>query len=248
MKRYIYILCLFLFASCKLINPLYNEGKHIETSIEIEDFTQLEVQNVFNIEIIADTETFILYKGGENILKEMTYTSKDQILKLDHKFMNWANSFKIPRLEIHTTYVDTINIYSSGSLVSQNQLSAENLTLNINRGAEAYEVNLKVKCSNFRFFATVAAGGSFDFSGECQTASFDLNGSTNIKALNLISEKTTFIQNSLGNAYVFAKDTIKAGFYNSGNIYYKGKPKNIEVKYGKVNHQKASGKLIPMED
>ena len=101
MKKYIYILFLIVFTSCNFINPFHDEGKNIETVIELDDFTQIEIHNIFNIEIVEDSESYILYKGGERILDEMTYSSLSGILKLDHSFMNWTKNLKIPTLEIH---------------------------------------------------------------------------------------------------------------------------------------------------
>jgi len=245
MKNYLYTLSLIFLASCNIINPLYDEGEYIETSIEVGDFTQLEVHNIFNIEIIDDTETYVLYKGGENILEQMHYTTENNTLKLDHKFINWANNYKMPTLEIHVPEIEKIHLYSSGYLSSLNQLSGERIEVSIHEEASIYEIDLKIKYASLYFHSQGSASGTIAFSGECTLATYTLNGSTNIQASDLITERIGIVQNSLGDAHIYVENMIRATFYKSGNIYYKGNPEDIEVEYKQINNQDASGKLIP---
>ncbi|WP_372643572.1 GIN domain-containing protein [Ancylomarina sp.] len=244
MKIYVYILCLIILCSCNFINPFHDEGAYIETLIELEDFTQIEIHNIFNIEIIEDTESYILYKGGETILDEMSYSSLSGRLRLDHSFMNWTKNFKMPTLEIHMPLLEGVDLYASGNIKSLNQLSGDKIGINVYGTAETYEIKLNINYNQLRFHSRGSVGGTFAVSGECPVAVYTLNGSTNIQASELISKDVQVAQNSLGDAHIFALEKITATFYKSGDIYYKGNPEEIEIKYDQINNQDASGKLI----
>ena len=244
MKKYIYILFLIVFTSCNFINPFHDEGKSIETIIELDDFTQIEIHNIFNIEIVEDSESYILYKGGERILDEMTYSSLSGTLKLDHSFMNWTKNLKIPTLEIHMPLLEGIDLYASGSIKSLNQLTGDNIFIAVHEASDTYEIELKIDYNSLRFHSQGSIGGTFAASGICPKSVYTLNGSTNLQAYKLDSKEANVIHNSLGNAYVYAQDKLSVTFYKSGNLYYKGDPEEIDIKYDQINNQNASGQLI----
>ena len=244
MKSYIYILCLIVFTSCNFINPFHDEGKNIETVIELDAFTQIEIHNIFNIEIIEDTESYILYKGGERILDEMTYSSLSGILRLDHSFMNWTKNLKVPTLEIHMPILEGIDLYSSGSIKSLNQLSGDNIFIDVHEASDTYEIKINIDYNKLKFHSQGSIGGTFFASGTCSKSVYTLNGSTNVHVSELKSKDVTVIHNSLGDAHIFAEDKIAVTFYKSGDLYYKGEPDEIDIKYDQINNQDASGKVI----
>jgi len=244
MKKYIYILSLIFLSSCNFINPFHNEGDTIEIVIELDDFTQIEIHNIFNIEIIEDTESYIIYKGGAKILDEMSYSSLSGILRLDHSFMNWTKNFKIPTLEIHMPLLEGIDLYSSGNIKSLNQLSGDKLFVDVHEASDTYEIYLNINYNELRFHSQGSIGGTFDVSGTSPNTIYTLNGSTNIQASDLISKEVNVAHNSLGNAHIYVEDRLMVTFFKSGDLYYKGNPSEIEVKYDQINNQDASGKLI----
>lgn len=248
MKIYICILCLFIFASCNFINPFRDEGKNIETIIELDEFTHIEINNIFNIEIVEDSDTYIIYKGGERIFDKMKYSSLSGELILDHNFMNWTNRLDVPALEIHMPKLERIDMHSSGTIKSMNQLSGETLFVDVHEASDAYEIILDINYNKLNFHSQGSIGGTFKVSGLCPSTGYTLNGSTNVKATELISTTANVVQNSLGDAYIYTTDKLTAIFYKSGDIYYTGNPEIIETKYVQINNQDASGKLIPLTD
>jgi len=244
MHRTTYIFILFLFSSCNFINPFYDEGDTIETLIELDNFTHIEIHNIFNIEIIEDRESYMIYKGGDKILDEMTYSSLSGILRLDHNFMNWTKNFKMPTLEIHMPLLEGINLYASGNIRSLNQLPGDKLSIDIYEASSTFEINLDISYKELRFHSRGSVGGTFVISGICPKTIFTLNGSTNIQASELISKEVNITHNSLGNAHIYVEDKLIVTFFKSGDIYFKGSPSEIEVKYDQINNQDASGQLI----
>lgn len=244
MIRYLSIVSLFIVTSCQVINPFYDEGNDLETSVDVEPFTIIETHNAFNIVLIQDNLSYIVYKGGETIFKEMSYSSNNHTLKLDYNYLNWANNLKVPMLEIHCPSINQIDLYASGTLISRKQISGEQLNLNIHGESGVNEIELKLGYNKIKFHSSGSVSGTIAFSGECPKAIYTLNGSINIQASELITQETTVAQNSLGDAHIYVENKLTATFFKSGNIYYKGAPKEIEVNYVQINNQDANGKLI----
>jgi hypothetical protein len=226
------------------MNPFQDEGDYTEIQIELEDFTQIEIYNIFNIEIIQDDKLYAIYKGGDRILDEMTHSSISGILKLDHNYINWSKNFDIPTIEIHTPLVEGIKLNSSGNIKSLNQLSGEKIIVNIYDSADTFEIDLNINHNNLEINTQGSTSGTFTIRGICTNTKYSLNGSTNIQASELISKEVNVSHNSFGNAHIFAQDKLSVTFYKSGDLYYKGNPKEIEVKHIQINNQDFSGKLI----
>ena len=244
MKIYTYIICLTILCSCNFINPFHDEGDTIETVIELDAFTQIEIHNIFNIEIIEDTESYMIYKGGEKIFDVMSYSSLSGILRLDHSFMNWTKNFKTPTLEIHMPLLEGIDLYASGNISSLKQLNGDKININVYGSAGIYEIDLNINYNHLKFHTRGSVGGTFAVYGICPTTLFTLNGSSNVQAYDLISKEVNVAHNSLGNAYIYVEDKLNVTFYKSGDLYYKGNPKEIDVKNDEINNQDASGQLI----
>ncbi len=243
MYKYVYILILINLSACSLINPFDDEGKYTEMVLRVDEFSKIEVLNIFNIEIIEDTESYILYKGGENILTKMTYSSTSGLLKLDHNYLNWSRNFKIPTLEIHMPLLEALDLKGSCTLKNQTQLSGKNLSIYVHDSADVYDMDLNVNYQNLRFHSR-GSGGKLSVKGHCPTASYVLNGSANLDATQLISNNVSLTQNSLGNGHVYVDNKLTVLFLKSGDVYYKGEPKEINVSYKQINNQDASGKII----
>lgn len=243
MKKYIYILSLITFTSCSFINPFHDEGENIETIIELDVFTQIEIKNVFNIEIVKDSENYIIYKGGEQIFNEMKYVSQAGRLSLDYNFTNWTNNLEIPTLEIHLSLLESLDLKGSCNIKSIGQLHGDKLSIYVYDSADVYEINFNISYNNLNYHSR-GSGGKFAIRGTCPTASYTLNGSANLNATKLVSKNVTVIHNSLGDAHIYAEDKIAVTFYKSGDLYYSGNPNEIDIKYDQINNQDASGKVI----
>ena len=243
MKKYIYILSLITYTSCNFINPFYDEGKNIETIIELDDFTQIEINNIFNIEIVKDSESYIIYKGGERIFNEMKYSSLSGRLSLDHNFMNWTKNLDIPTLEIHLPLLESLDLKGSCNIKSIGQLHGDKLSIYVYDAADVYEIDFNISYNNLNYHSR-GSGVKFIVQGKCPTASYVLNGSANLNATKLVSKNVTVRHNSLGNAHIYVEDKLIVTFFKSGDIYYKGSHSEIEVKYDQINNQDASGQLI----
>lgn len=75
------------------------------------------------------------------------------------------------------------------------------------------------------FNTRIAGSGNIGFStGSCSNFYATIDGSGNIRALNMVSDKAETNTSGSGNTEITANTTLKVRIAGSGNVYYRGTP------------------------
>ena len=237
-------LIFFLFiSSCSHISPFEGSGSETEATYEIKPFNAIQLEGIFNIVLIQDDTYSIHFKGGENILNKFSFSDHENILILKHDYSNWMHNLEIPMLEIHCSKLDQIQFHNSSKLKTTGTISGDKLLITITEEADIVEVNMNLDLQELRFDSKGSSSGKHLFKGNCPKVSYTLNSSNNVLAQELKSKKIKIGHNGLGDANVWATDSLSVTFYNSGNVYYRGSP-FITVKRVQINNQKATGQVL----
>ena len=229
--------------SCTHVNPFEDNGSETEASYEVNSFKNITIEGIFNITIVQDNTYSILFKGGENIFEKFSFSDLENVLTLKHDYSNWLRNLDIPEVEIHCSSLDQIQFNSSSNLRSVGTLTGDKLLILVTEEADIVELNLDLDYQQLRFNSKGSSSGKHILKGKCAISSFTLNSSNNVHANELKSEKVEIGHNGLGNAYIWATDSLSVTFYNSGNVYYRGSP-FITVKRVQINNQKAIGQVL----
>jgi hypothetical protein len=229
-----------------MIDPFEDSGRETVANYETDAFTHLVVDGIFNITIIQNSQHKLKFIGGENILDRFSYKAQNGKLIVKHDYNNWLHNLDIPILEIHVNELNEIRFNSSTTLKSQQKIKGNKLSIFVTEEADIVELSLDLNYQQLDFDSRGSSSGKHIFSGYCPKAHFTLNSSNNVFASKLEAENVSIGHNGLGDARVWAKKTLGVRFYNSGDVFYKGKPK-ISVERIKINNQKATGKVIQME-
>lgn len=242
--RYILFLCYLLFSSCSQINLFEDSGPETEAFYEVNSFNKIELEGIFNVNLIQNDIYSITIKGGENILDKFSFTDQDNTLTLKHNYSNWLHNLDIPELEIHCSTLNQIQFNSSSNLQSVGTLTGDKLKVLVTEEADIVELDLELDYSYLRFNCRGSSSGKHILKGICPNTSFTLNSSNNVLANELESENVEIGHNGLGDAYIWATDSLGVIFYSSGNVYYRGNP-FITEKRVQINNQKATGQVLP---
>ena len=237
-------LLLWFVSACSSFNPFEGEGDYTEKRVELSGITHIENLNIFKIILIQDDEEYVLFKGGENIIEEVSVSLENECLKIDHDYRNLARNFDQIIAEIHLSNIKAITVNSPANISSEGNLSGDYMDINITNDAELVEMDLNINLSSLRFHSHGTPTGKYIFSGNCPTTNFILNGITNIQATDLKSDNVTIAQNGIGEAHVWAEKKLNVTTYNTGNIYYKGNPEII-INRIKINNQDNDAQVLP---
>lgn len=132
----------------------------------------------------------------------------------------------------------SIEISGSGSLTSQDSLHLSNLSLIVSGSGK---ITLKVADAE-KIDVNISGTGKARLEGKAKILSADISGTGKLIAHNLKTENTSINISGVGSATTAAQDTLTSAITGTGNVYYKGSPKQINRNISGV------GKIEPLTD
>ncbi len=241
---YFFIVSLSLLSSCS--NFLFEDDDLVNQTLDVPNIHKIQVENIFNIELIQDTVEYIIATGTKNQLKKLDVSSKDNTYSLKQSYNNLLKNYSPIKLEIHFKNINDILINSPVNISNTETLNLNNLNILVLEEAELVEMDLNLDCKKLIFHVKGTVSGLYKFKGECPSASYTLNGTTNLMALDFKSQNINIAQNSIGEAHLFAEKTLNATIYNFGDIYYKGQPVITEKRI-QINNQSPTAEIISID-
>ncbi len=240
MKNYLFILFIFLITSCD--NALFNTGSIITKNIEILDFDEIYVEDIFEIYLIQDTVCKIEVKGGSNVIPNLEFNvDEDKKLTInDNNSARWSRDYDKIKLYISVDTLRFLELNAPSKIVSQNTLITPELK--IFSIADFAEIELNLNCNNCYVVNSGTSGGIIHLSGETNSFTFWARASIQINAENFMANYVTVKTESIGDCSINVNKELSVEILRSGNVYYKGNPETIEY----VN-EKAKEQLIRLD-
>jgi len=231
MRKFIYILFLLFIISCDESSDI------ISKSIEVSDFDQMYIEDIFDINLIQDTVSKIEIIAESDLIPEIKFTvDEKRILTIsNNNTARWADNYNRPTLNISVDTLRSITLNSPSKIVSQNTILTHELI--IVSKAEYSDINLNITCDNFYFACSETSGGNLNIEGTTNKFTVYQRGSYEIDTENFIANYIFIEQNSIANCYIHVLKELIIKILRSGNIYYKGDPYNIEYLNEKAKEQ-----------
>jgi Putative auto-transporter adhesin, head GIN domain len=235
MKKIIYIILLFFLYSCD--NALFNEGSTITKNIEISDFNEIHVNDIFEINLIQDTVCKIEVTAGANLIPNLEFiVDKDKKLSInDNNSARWSRDYDKIELNIYVDILWRLRLNSSAKIVSLNTLATPDLKiLSI---TDYSEININLNCDNCYIVNSGTSGGEISIEGSTNSLTIFSRGSYRINAENFAANYVYVTNESIANCSVHAVKELHIEILRSGYIYYKGDPYKIEYLNEKAKEQ-----------
>lgn len=242
-KSYLLLLLIFTLYSCESLNPFEKEGEYIEKRVELDGVYSIQNNNIFKIILVEDENEYLLLKGGENNISKVKIKLNDNKVSIDHSHGNNYSRYKPIVAEFHLKEFKEIITKTPSHYYSQGTISGDLLKIEIPSESELVEMKLDLDYKQLIFHSYGNSAGGYEFSGSCPQVIYTLNGIININASQLQTETTQVTQNGIGEAHVWAINTLDITIYASGNIYYKGSPE-ISISRIQVNNQRPTAEVI----
>lgn len=193
-----------------------------EISIDLENFTEIEVSNGLKVNLIKAEENKAIITGN----------SRD---KVDIDLKNGILSVQSSLNHIWNEDNTVVKIYYKQLLRVEATQNAEieicgRLTQPIIefRSAEGADIFANIDVENF--IARSSTGGNLEFIGSAKDQIIDLKAIGVFKGENLIGDTVNISLSAGGKANVYAKKYVKANVTAGGSIYVYGKPEKLDRK------------------
>ena len=226
MKNYLFILLIILITSCD--DALFNAGSIITKNIEISDFDEIYVNDIFEIYLIQDTVCKIEVKGGSNLIPNLEFNvDENKNLTInDNNSARWSRDYEKIELYISVDTLRYLRLNAPSKIVSQNTLITPELK--IFSITDFAEIELDITCNNCYVVNSGTSGGIINLSGETNSFTFWARASLQINAENFIANYVTVKSESIGDCRIYVNKELSVEILRSGNVYYKGNPETIE--------------------
>ena len=200
----------------------------ITKNIEISNFDQMYVNDIFDINLIQDSVCKIEIIAESNLIPKLNFTiDENKILHISNdNTANWIDNYNKPILNISVDTLWFITVNSPSKIISQNTLLTPELK--IISSAEYSDISLNINCENFYFACSETSGGKMYVEGKTNSFTANQRGSYEINSENFISNYVYITQESIANCYIHVLKELSIEIFRSGYIYYKGDPNKIE--------------------
>lgn len=235
MRNRIYILLLFSVLSCD--DALFNAGDIITKDIEISEFDKVYVEDIFEIYLSQDTLCKIQVEGGSNLIPNLDFVldSEKNLTIKDNNSARWSRDY------------DKIKLYISVDTLQQFELRAPCKVSCLDTLFSPYIYFISIDdyaemdiLLNSHFCYVVnsgTSGGSFTIRGNTDTFKFWARASYKINAQDYKANHVIVKSETIGDCYVYAKESIRAEILRDGNVYYQGNPESIEYVNDRAKEQ-----------
>ena len=226
MKKSILIIFLLFLLSCD--NTLFNEGDIITKNIEISDFKEIHVNDIFEINLIQDTVCKIEVIAGSNLIPNLEFkVDEDKKLSInDNNTSRWSRDYDKIELNISVDTLWFLRLNSSSKIVSQNTLITPELR--IMSITDYSEIDIKLKCDNCYIVNSETSGGIINLNGETNSFTVWARASLQINAEKFMANYVTVKTESIGDCYINVNKELSVEVFRSGYVYYIGDPYKIE--------------------
>lgn len=207
MKTFNYLLIIpvmqfLLFTSCSGIN---GSGNIISKTQRLDDFTEIEIRNYCNVELLKGTENKVEYSDYENLIEHLKFevVGKKLIVETTPENLTIYNSEA------------TAKIYLTGALSKVSILGSADVKI-VDSFSGLSELN-------------ISGSGSIEVGRDIMTQSIDcsISGSGSMDLLKIHSETANCTISGSGDISITVLKSLDASISGSGNIEYEGNPSSL---------------------
>ncbi len=209
-----------------------SNGKEFEEVRNLTSFSEIEINNVFDVTFKVDTVNKIKITTGKHLIKGIETKVENNRLYINNtNKCNWARSYEGRiKLEISFNKLTYLNLKGSCDINCTDTIKANELK--VDDWADISNVNMIVDCSTLTF-ALHSGTGNINLKGKVGVGYYWNHGYSYFNFYDLPTVYCYIMNNSTGNCYLTVNYEIGAKIYGAGNIYMNGNPSNILVnQYG----------------
>ncbi len=228
-KRYFFVLTLLILTSlslsaCRLpfINIVRGSGNVITESREVGGFDEVRLDGAGRLVITQGETESLEIEAEDNLLPELTSDVSGGTLVLGYQDKFWRKSV-IPTKEILYTLIVTdlsAITFNGAAGLEMETLETSSLAITINGAGQITIEDLTADSVSVMIKGT----GSVSLSGEVFSQNIDIDGAANVRNGDLQTSMTSIEVNGLGNATVWATESLDVTINGGGTLSYYGSP------------------------
>lgn len=202
-----------------LVFSLLAQFSIAQTTIELQDFSDVKVFDKLNVTLIASTENKLVITGLNQSKVEVV--NKNGLLKIRMPLANMLTGEET-KVMVYFKKIQSIDANEGSIVTCTNMFEQTTFDLSSQEGAQI-TVALDVDRTSIKVFS----GGIVVVTGKAVSQSVSINSGGILKAVDLETSQTTINVAAGGNAQVKASTLVDAKVKAGGTIEIYGNPKEI---------------------
>jgi len=192
---------------------------------EVDDFNQIHLRTSANIYLTQGSEISVELVGDEETLEDIETRVRNSRLVIElansNSWFNWGNK---DRIDIYITIkeIEDLSVSGSGKLVSENDLTANNLSLNVS-GSGKIEISVDAEDMDI----SISGSGRIEVNGNSDRNDLDISGSGRFSGEDMKAISYDVEISGSGSARINVSEAIYTQISGSGSVYYKGNPQKV---------------------
>lgn len=239
------LISLFSWMSVSAQTAVTGSGNVIEHPIAVEEYSNIEFEANADLyyELKMDAASDFKMEIDDNLIPFIEVTlKKEKLTRKEKLVIKTTSPIKPTKFVIYTNSraIKDIDINGSGNVYMENDINSKDLSIKLKGYGNFKAENLLTKS----FSLDVSGSGSAILKGTTQSLDLKIGkkGSGSINASELKAEEIKCDISGTGNMEVDVQKSLDIKIDGSGNVTYKGDPRNYSHKLGgtgKVKHLKA---------
>lgn len=229
MKKTIITSAIILFVSIQTqaqwFNRIKGNGILKTEHRSLKDYDKIEVSGSFNVALVYGEEGDINIKMEENLLEYLITEVKG-----DKLIIRWKKNVNIStRRGVHIVVpfkdINTIVLTGSGDIICEDVIKATSFNTILTGSGD---IIANIKADSIK--AKVTGSGNIELLGESHSLDVLVTGSGGFQSYKMITESANTKVTGSGDIGLFVSQDIIAKVFGSGDIIYRGHPKNQDIK------------------
>ena len=225
---------LVLITTCCLVlgctRSWYNEkisgnGEVTTKTISTGDYDIIEATGFMDVHLVKGNEGNITVRTDNNLQEYIQVEVKDNRLILTTKGEVYLETKKGVHITVPFDVISKVALTGSGDIETKDVIKVNEFAASVTGSGD---VVLAVEASKVR--AKITGSGDMSLSGSTSNIEVNVSGSGDFNGFNMDSQNTNVSVTGSGDAKVVANESLVARVNGSGDIVYKGKPAEKDIK------------------
>jgi len=202
----------------------------------VDTFHSAELRGWGNLYVTQDGESEIRIEAEDNILPLLQTSVTDGVLVIEQERFKCIIPREPVNVYVSMEEVKQLSLSGSGKIIGQTKITSDGLGVTVSGSGD---IDLEVDTEELK--TTIAGSGNAQLKGDATVHDVTISGSGNIQSYDLDTEKSTVVVSGSGKSEVSVSNELDVRISGSGNVNYKGDPKNVNTEIT------GSGKLKKVE-
>ena len=208
-----------VFVNFGEFNAAAGKGDMENYKFDVGEYNRINAEGQYEIRYYAAPSGTVTLTVQPNLLEyyEVEVINGELVVNTTKKVTFSSSQSAV--LTVSSPVLNSVTITGAGKFIAHDKITADSFTLILNGAAEG-KADLDVNS----LFVNLSGAGSFNLSGNADTASLKLSGAGDLNALSLQTRDATVDMSGAGTVRVYSTGSLQINADGVGNVEYKGSP------------------------